>query len=265
MTPKPEPEMRSFEIKVEIDASPEAVWQAVAEAEGIAKWFAPEVRVEPGVGGSIFCSWGPGMEGTLKIEAWEPNRLLTLADYREKPYGCAPSEAEATGDGVKRRIATDYFIEAKEGGGTVLRLVQSGFGSGADWDAEIESLSRGWPTFFRVMKHGLERHPGAPARNICIMAMSQLTPEEAWDRLMGPDGLRHNAEIQYGDILLDGHRKFAAVISNWNDALCSLVCEGAPEKPGSSVYWMLTVYSMAPEKTDALQTKWTESLQRLLA
>jgi uncharacterized protein YndB with AHSA1/START domain len=266
MTPKPELETRSFEVQVEIDATPEMVWKAVSEGEEIAKWLAPEVRVEPGVGGSILCSWGPGMEGTMKIEAWEPNRHLTLVEYRDKPYGCGPSDASSSGEeGVPRRIATDYYIEAKEGGGTVLRLVHSGFGPSAEWDGEIESLSRGWPTFFRVMKHGIERHPGEPARNIPISATSQLTPEETWERLMGPGGLRLNPEIQYGAILLDGHRQFAAVISNWNEALCSLVCEGVPGKPGSSIYWMLTVYSIAPEKAEALQTKWTEFLQRLFA
>ena len=265
MSPKPEPDSRSFEVKIEIDAPVEAVWKAIAEGEEIAKWFAPEVRVEPGVGGAIFCSWGPGMEGSMKIEAWEPNRHLGIAEYRDKPYGCAPSETPAAGDGVSRRIATDYYIEAKEGGGTVLRLVQSGFGPSADWDAEIESLSRGWPTFFRVMKHGIEKHPGETAQNITIMATSKRNVDEVWSRLMGPEGgLRHNGEIRYGDILIDGHRHFAGVISNWNNALCSLVCEGSPDKPGATVYWMLTLYSTPSDRVEAIQARWTEALQQLM-
>jgi uncharacterized protein YndB with AHSA1/START domain len=264
MSPKPESDSRSFEVKIEIDAPVEAVWKAIAEGEEIAKWFAPEVRVEPGVGGSIYCSWGPGMEGTMKIAAWEPNQHLGIAEYRDKPYGCSATDAPAAGDGVTRRISTDYFIEAKEGGGTVLRLVQSGFGASADWDAEIESLSRGWPTFFRVMKHGIEKHPGEPARNITIMATSKRNVDEVWSRLMGPGGLRDNSELEYGDILIDGHRHFAAVISNWNNALCSLVGEGSPEKTGATVYWMLTLYSTPSERVEALQTRWTDELQRLM-
>jgi uncharacterized protein YndB with AHSA1/START domain len=265
MSPKTEAEVRSFEVRTEIDASPETVWKAVSEAEEIAKWLAPEVRVAPGLGGSVTVSWGPGMEGTMKIEAWEPNRHLGLAEYRETPYSCGPNGEPPVGDGTVRRIATDYFIEAKEGGGTVLRLVHSGFGATADWDGEIESLSRGWQAFFRVMKYGIERHLGESARNVTIMAMSPLSPDDAWQRVMGPGGLRDNPELKFGDVLLDGNRKFAAVISNMNDALCSLTCEGAPGKPGAGVYWMLTLYSMPPEQMDAIQAKWTEVLQQLVA
>ena len=268
MSPKTDPDTRSFEVKIEIDAPVETVWKAVAEAEEIAKWFAPEVRVEPGVGGSVFCSWGPGMEGAMKIEAWEPHRHLGLAEYRDKSYNCGAADpeadSEAGGEKVVRRIATDYYIEAKEGGGSVLRLVHSGFGATADWDAEIESLSRGWPSFFRVMKHGIEKHPGESARNITIMAMSALSPDEVWSRVVGPGGLRHNDQLQYGDILIDGHRHFAAVIRNWNGALCSLVCEGSSDKPGAAVYWMLTLYDTPATQIETIRTQWTEYLQRLV-
>ena len=40
-------------MEVEVDGSPEEVWEAISEGEGIRRWFAPEGRVNPGVGGSI--------------------------------------------------------------------------------------------------------------------------------------------------------------------------------------------------------------------
>ena len=63
---------RKFESEIEIAASAQTVWAALTEADGIRGWFAPEARVTPGVHGSVWASWGPGMEGESRIECWEP-------------------------------------------------------------------------------------------------------------------------------------------------------------------------------------------------
>jgi uncharacterized protein YndB with AHSA1/START domain len=44
---------RSHETRIVIDAPIEEVWKAIAEAAGLARWFAPEMTVEPGAGGSM--------------------------------------------------------------------------------------------------------------------------------------------------------------------------------------------------------------------
>ena len=65
-----EQKTRSHETLIEINAPPDVVWKAIAEAEGITRWFVPFARVEPGVGGTIWLSWGEGIEGTETIEVW---------------------------------------------------------------------------------------------------------------------------------------------------------------------------------------------------
>jgi uncharacterized protein YndB with AHSA1/START domain len=127
-------EDRKAEFEIEIDATPEEVWEALATAEGIMSWFAPVAKVEPGPDGRAFISWGEGMEGWQRIEAWEPGRHLRLKD----------------------RHGVDYYIETK-GGRTVLRLVQSGFGPEASFDAEFESTIAAWPAFLQMLKHSAER------------------------------------------------------------------------------------------------------------
>jgi hypothetical protein len=78
-----------------------------AEAEDIARWFAPGARLKPGpdggmAGGTLWLSWGEGMVAECTIEIWEPNRRLQTSNLRQ---GC--------------QIVVDYFLESK-GGSTLL-------------------------------------------------------------------------------------------------------------------------------------------------
>ena len=113
--------------EISIDADADAVWRALSEGEEIKRWFSPEARVTPGVGGAVWLSWGEGADWEAPIEIWEPKRHLRTVDP-------APS-----------KLAVDYFIESK-GGETVLRIVHSGFAADA-WDDEIDTLNAGWRTF----------------------------------------------------------------------------------------------------------------------
>lgn len=163
---------RRHELEIECHATAERMWQALSTAEGIASWFAPIVRVEPGVGGSVFLKWGEGVEGSQRIEAWEPERRLRIAGDRGE--GAPPS-------------VVDYFLEAK-GGATILRLVHSGFGTEASFDDEFESTGSAWPAFLEMLKHSVERGSGW-CRNASVFRILDCSREECWDTLMGPRGL----------------------------------------------------------------------------
>lgn len=136
----------SDEIKVEasiaIDADAETVWRALTEGEELKRWFPLDARVTPEAGGALWLSFGEGMDWEAPITLWEPNRHLRTEDP-------APSKA-----------AIDYYIEA-QGGQTVLRIVQSGFGADA-WEDELETLDGGWRAFLATLKNYLERHRGEP-------------------------------------------------------------------------------------------------------
>ena len=160
---------RKHEMAIEVAASPEQVWRMLAEAEGIQKWFAPEARVTPGLGGSITLSWGPGCEGTAPIHRWEPGRRLGWTE------------------GAK---LVEFEIEAVEGGSTRLRLVQSGFEEGAAFDQEYDSTQGGWNTFMAMLKHAAEQYAGVPATQVHILRTFPGTPQlEQWNRLIGPAGV----------------------------------------------------------------------------
>lgn len=212
---------RKYEQALGINATPEAVWKAVAEAGGIQSWFAPEARVEPGK--SIWVSWGPGAEGESKIEVWEPNRRLSYS--YERPSGRGPNVVEFT-------------IDAKPGAATILRLVNSGFGEDESFDNEIETTAHAWPLFMLLLKHGVERGYRA-CRNISSNRMIAEPREEAWRRIFG--SLKLDGEQLYFDAYGEACYELRAM----NGALLALFCEPGGEST------MLTVMCVLYDATEA--------------
>jgi hypothetical protein len=134
--------------------------------------------VTPGLGGSIWLSWAGEWEGDSRIEIWDPPRRprsvsqLPPFDAEGKPLqGPAPQP-----------IAVDYVLEG-QGGVTRLRLTHSGFGPGAEWDDEVEGVTRGWAFELRSLRHYLTRHHGRPRHVAWVRATSPLSSAEAWERL----------------------------------------------------------------------------------
>lgn len=184
-------ETRTFETTIEIDAPVEAVWRALTEAEELVRWFPLEARVRPGVGGSVWISWGGGWEGEARIEIWEPGQRLRTAHTAPGPYDVDGKTGAAASPVT---LVLDYHLEGR-GGKTVLRLVHSGFGRGAEWDDEFDSISRGWKFELRGLRHYLERHRGKDRQVAWVRSVTDLPVEECWRRLIGPDGLTREGTL----------------------------------------------------------------------
>jgi uncharacterized protein YndB with AHSA1/START domain len=253
---------RSIERTVEIDAPIEAVWKAIAEGEELAKWFALDARVKPGVGGEVWLSW-PGMEGAAPITVWEPGKRLQT---QEKHGPVA--------------MSVDWHLEAK-GGKTLLRLVHSGFGADAEWDDQYDDTSRGWTVFVGNLKHYLERHRGGAVRQIMIPVPIEVSIEEAWTRVMGPRALaldpaglsasgRYATTAATGDRLegvvdlLMAPRAFGGTVAGWNDALLRMEFQGCG--PGKVQCWfVILTYGMAEAEVESIRARWTALLTPLFA
>lgn len=234
---------RTFETSIDLAAPPEHVWKAITQAEELVRWFPIDARSTPGPGGSIFYSWGPGLESECKIQIWEPPHHLRV-DWIEHTPNAAPLE-KSTGEPV--RLAVDYFLTGK-GGMTTLRLVHSGFGADRAWDGVYDDISHGWPIELRSLRTYLERHYGVERRVAWARAPIGGEQSEAWRRLVGPRGVSLTGNPRPGDrfeaslagaTLLEGvvvtnnpPREFSAVVSNMNDSLLRIAvesCFGRPE------------------------------------
>ncbi|MBP2707967.1 SRPBCC domain-containing protein [Microbispora sp. RL4-1S] len=136
-----------FEIReeIEVTATPEQVWEAVATGPGIDSWFMGRTEVEPGVGGSARMTL-MGFTSEATVTAWEPGRHF--AYNSEGPDGTS--------------MAFDYRIESRDSGRTVVRLVHSGF-LGDDWEAEYDALRKGDPVYLLKLAAYLAGFPNRVA------------------------------------------------------------------------------------------------------
>ena len=65
-----------FEVRkeIEVDATPEAIWEAIATGPGIDGWFVGgHNQVEPRLGGTVRYDFGDD-SGDSTITAWDPPR-----------------------------------------------------------------------------------------------------------------------------------------------------------------------------------------------
>ncbi|MCB2200754.1 SRPBCC domain-containing protein [bacterium] len=259
--------VKNIELSITTEASPEQVWKAVATAEGLQGWFAPQAKVEPGEGGSIWVSFGEGMEGSTQIVSWEPGVLLKLHD---------PPREEKDGEPV--RLMQEYSIRTEKGK-TVLRFVHSGFVE-EQWDNEYESMKRGWVQFFIVLEEML-RHPETARRDqMGYLLIAKKTAEEAWAKLTGPDGIDHGDGIvgiaegerfswqtpaglpMEGEMLV--HQPpldLVARLANWQDAILRISLERMEQ--GSMVNLMLHSFDGDAGRLEELGAEWKAILDRL--
>jgi uncharacterized protein YndB with AHSA1/START domain len=139
------------EDSVEVDATPEEVWQAIATGPGIDSWLMGrnEVDAEAGVVSQAFGGYTP----EYRITAWEPMHRLA--------YGGDPAP-----DG--RFIAYEFLIEGRDQGSTVLRMATSGFLPGDDWEAEYDAMTKGGDLFFATLGTYLRHFAGRTAVPITV-------------------------------------------------------------------------------------------------
>jgi len=159
---------RSVRVEVEVPGTPEQVWQAIATGPGISAWFV-ETTVDGRKDGEIVCDFGGGMKSTSKIVDYEP------------PFRLAAQDA-GWGPGMPA-IATEWTVEATQGGTCIVRVVHSLFASTDDWDSQLEGTEQGWPSYFRVLQRYLRNFAGQPGALVQATAMSQAPIEQAWSTL----------------------------------------------------------------------------------
>lgn len=270
MTDSPPQQIKRMRKEIEIAASPAAVWKALTDAEELSRWFPLSARVKPGVGGSIFISWGPGFEGESRITGWEPQALLRVLQQLEGIAGP---------DGIT--IEWKIVPAAAGGGATILRLVQSGFSAGGDWaDEYFASTEFGWGFMLVNLRHYLERHAGTPRQVAWPRRKIAYSREEAYRRLTAPGGLFRegtgglSAGTEYMIEAATGEsfegrvefvrppRGFCLTVRHLNDALYWVSIEGVAGEHEGQIW--LSSYSLPQAKVEGFEKQWAGELGRIL-
>jgi uncharacterized protein YndB with AHSA1/START domain len=172
------PRKRSIELEVEVPGTPEQVWEAIATGPGITAWFVP-TELEGREGGTLSLDMmGKGMEESGVVTSWDPPRRFV---YEEK---WEPSEGASAA-----RLATEWLVEARSGGTCVVRLVNSLFASGEDWDDQLEDMREGWGAYLHNLRLYLTNFPGERCSTILVTGNASGSKAEAWSELTGALGL----------------------------------------------------------------------------
>ena len=194
MTEQPQdpPGTRSIRLEVEVPGTPEEVWEAIASGPGITAWFVP-ATVEGREGGTVTMSFGPGMEESGTVQAWDPPHRFRYGT--ESPRG---------------KLACEWIVEARDGGGCVVRLINSGFGTDAGWDADYDAMTGGWKLFMHNLRLYLTHFKGRPCTSVLINGIGHTSVAESWRTLTASIGLPGTAavgdrvEARTGDAVLAG-------------------------------------------------------------
>jgi uncharacterized protein YndB with AHSA1/START domain len=160
---------RSIELEIEVPGTPEEVWRAIATGPGISSWYVPHV-VEEREGGSATASFGPGPEMQVegRVAVWDPPRRICFDG----------------GEGVDG-LAFEWLIEARDGGSCVVRLVNTGFDTGGEWDDYFDGMTEGWRLFLSNLRLHLRHFKGQTARASLPLASWAGPADQAWSRLVG--------------------------------------------------------------------------------
>jgi uncharacterized protein YndB with AHSA1/START domain len=249
-----------MELTFELPGTADQVWQAIATADGISSWFMP-TDVDEHEGGKFVTHMGE-TDSPGTVTGWDPPRRLAIEE---------PEWAGLVGhEGAPvTPLVTEFLVEAQSGGTCVLRVVTSGFGTGAEWEQEFfEDMQKGWVPFFDRLRLYLRDFPGqratileanrtvsAPAAAVFAVMRDALGVHDAGQAVAARDLSGQVERMGQGDLLLrvtdpvPGYVGFAAF--DMPDGTTSAIVHGHLFSDG------------APAFVEREQPGWQEWLQTL--
>jgi uncharacterized protein YndB with AHSA1/START domain len=246
---------RRLEKRVDLDASPEQVWEAIATGSGIATWFVPHA-VEPREGGAVEQDYGGGFTTQGRVTAWEPGRRFAYGAFAQPEDG-------------RPNYAYEFLVEGRDGGGTVLRFVQSGFLDGADWDDEYGSFDAGWSLFLHNLRSYLRYFAGLPVRNAVAMSYTPGSARDIWPVLHRALGIAGQPAVGRTITLApDGPAPITGVVDVADEEFLGVRSEhglhriGVEGEKGCGVSAYHYVYGR-PVDADALTSDWQHWLEKI--
>jgi uncharacterized protein YndB with AHSA1/START domain len=259
------PSTRAHEHVLEIDAPPEVVWKAITAPEELVRWFPLGAETRPGKGGQILYRWGE-LVGRCRILEWKPPHHLRTG-WMEAPAG---------GKAPDSPLVVDWHLEAR-GGKTVLRLVHSGFGPGAQWDKEYDGTNRGWTFELQALKHYLEHQRGKERRATWLRRPTALAPAAVWERFAKPGGVFREVALaplgpgdRYRFVRADGYvlegrvlvnhapLEFAGTLTRHGDGMIRFGFEDCVAGPQAHV-WIAT-WGRSTAEFAVIESGWRQAL-----
>jgi len=198
--------------EVEVEASPQQVWQAIATNAGNAGWLFP-AEIEERAGGAMVIHRAPfGGDANATVTAYDPPRRFAYEE--DAGPGMAP-------------WATEFLIEGRSGGTTVVRVVTGFYEGGEGWEPMVEGAGEGWQGALQFLRLYVPNFLGMPVTGVGVTGdtgrplddRSALSAEllgalglvglRAGDKFRGPDDAPPLAGVVEGDfdgaVTVEGH------------------------------------------------------------
>ena len=128
-------------IELSIPAPVHDVWQAFTTEQGLNSWLAPDVSVDLKPGGDWLVKF-PGSTGGGTIVSFVPEKEIVI-------NALAPDRFPQ----VRATRTRAVFTFTARGNSTLVTLVQTGWRSGAEWNAAYEYLSTGNAELLAMLHH----------------------------------------------------------------------------------------------------------------
>lgn len=260
------PDGRRIEAEIRTTATPEEVWKAWTDPAAISRWFTDEARGEAKPGGTLVWVFRGFGEIPYPVAVADPPGRLVLA-------GDIPGRGP---------FALEILIR-QSAGITIVRLVNSGFLDGAEWDEEYEGIRSGWVGSMALLKHYLERHLDQPRHAALIVRPASIGPGELYRCFSEADGLaawltREGAlgepDTPAGLVLRDGARLSGRVIAatgrekavTWDEEDAAVVeLKGFGASGRRMVGVRLTTWGLDTGRLARLEQLLTPAVERLAA
>lgn len=137
--------LRGYAHRIDIAADADRVWRALTDSALLAKWCAPGAVVRARQGGSFRASVDRVDTVEAHIDVFDVGRRLRLIHM---PRTDMPASEAA--------LVDDLLVERMPGG-TIVRLLGSGFPESPQWDAYYLRLRTGWERALARLKVFLEK------------------------------------------------------------------------------------------------------------
>jgi uncharacterized protein YndB with AHSA1/START domain len=156
MSDVPQHQGRSIRTDVRIEAPVEDVWEAWADPDKIAGWFVDRAKTRAEDGAVVVWEWAPFRFALSQkvLAAKAPERLVLQAQ---------PG-------------ALIEIVLERDGGATVLTLVNSGFLDGAEWEEPFQGVVSGWVLALALLKEYVEHHYGQTKRQFMHLLPAPTEP-----------------------------------------------------------------------------------------
>ncbi len=136
---------RGYAHRVDINAEASSVWGALTDPGHLVRWCSPQAEIRAQPGGIFRASVDRVTELEAHIDVFEPNRRMRLI-YMATP-ALPPTDS----------VIVDDFILDPAPGGTIVRLLGSGYPATDAWDVPYLRLRTSWQQAMSRLKVFVEK------------------------------------------------------------------------------------------------------------